>query len=213
MDEDERTLRARERMVAAIDDHGVHEPRVLDALRRVRRHAFVPDVSVTEAYGDYPLPIGFGQTISQPYVVAAMTEALELEGHERVLEIGTGSGYQTAVLAELTRRVYSIEIVAPLADRAAAILSELGYANVELRTGDGHLGWSEAAPFDAILVAAAPERVPGRLLDQLAVGGRLVLPVGAGRQELLRIRRGETGYEEEELLPVRFVPMTGQPLD
>lgn len=207
------TERSRERMVAAIADHGVGDSRVLAALGRVPRHAFVPEATVDEAYGDHPLSIGFGQTISQPYVVAAMTEALELAGDERVLEIGTGCGYQTAVLAELVARVFSIEIVAPLARSAREVLALLGYDAVELRTGDGHQGWPVAEPFDAVLVAAAAPRIPPRLLEQLAPGGRLVLPVGAGRQELLRVRRLATGFEEEELFPVRFVPMTGHALE
>ena len=162
------------------------------------------------AYADTPLPIGHGQTISQPYIVAFMSEALELKGGERVLEIGTGSGYQAAVLAELAREVYSIEIVEPLGREAEKRLRELGYSNIKLRVGDGYRGWPEAAPFDAIMVTAAPDHVPPALIEQLAEGGRLVLPVGSFFQELVRIRRTKDGTKQESLLPVRFVPMTGE---
>jgi len=184
---------------------------VLRAMRRVPRHQFLPNPNITMAYWDGPLPIGHGQTISQPYVVAYMTEALRLHGDEKVLEIGTGSGYQTAVLAELAREVFTIEIVTPLADRAAQKLSELGYKNVRVRAGDGYQGWPEHAPYDAIIVAAAPERVPQPLLDQLAVGGRMILPLGKRfDQSLTLIRRTAQGYERTTLLPVAFVPMTGE---
>jgi protein-L-isoaspartate(D-aspartate) O-methyltransferase len=182
---------------------------VLDAMRRVPRHRFVPAEYRSDAYRDGPLPIGQGQTISQPFVVAFMTEALALDGSERVLEIGSGSGYQTAILAEVAREVWSIEILEPLTERARAVIAELGYPNVELRTGDGYLGWPEHAPFDAILVAAAPESVPQPLIDQLAPGGRMILPVGAADQELVLIRREATGIVRQAVMPVRFVPMTG----
>ncbi|TLY23514.1 MAG: protein-L-isoaspartate(D-aspartate) O-methyltransferase [Nitrospirae bacterium] len=201
----------RERMVERqIVARGVRDTVVLRAMRQVPRHLFVPVSYAPQAYWDGPLPIGHGQMISQPYVVAFMAEALRLRGEDRVLEVGTGSGYQTAVLAELARDVFSIEIVKPLAERAAAQLTKLGYTNVQVRTGDGYEGWPEHAPYDAILVSAAPDHIPQPLLDQLAVGGRLVLPVGQKfSQSLLLIRRTHSGNERTTLLPVAFVPMTG----
>jgi protein-L-isoaspartate(D-aspartate) O-methyltransferase len=202
---------ARARMVREqIEARGVRDPRVLDALRRVPRHELVPVDQRELAYEDRPLPIGRGQTISQPYVVAAMTEALALKGPERVLEIGTGSGYQAAVLALLSRQVYSIEIEPELAARARADLARLGYANVEVRQGDGWRGWPEHAPFDAIAVTAAPEQVPPALLEQLAVGGRMVIPVGDVEQRLMLLRKTPSGVERELLFGVRFVPMRGE---
>ncbi len=202
---------ARERMVREqIIARGVRAPRVLTALRAVPRHEFVPAEHRASAYADEPLPIGEGQTISQPYVVAAMTEALALRGGERVLEIGTGSGYQAAVLVELAREVYTIEIVKALADSARERLERLGYRRVHVKHGDGWAGWPEAGPFDAILVTAAPERIPDALVEQLAVGGRLVLPVGdEEHQELVLLVREEKGLRRERLMDVRFVPMTG----
>ncbi len=201
----------RERMVREqIAARGVRDPRVLAALSRVPRHELVPEELRVRAYEDRPLPIGHDQTISQPYVVAYMTEQLELAGDERVLEIVTGSGYQAAVLAELAREVFSIEIVAALGERARADLARLGYRNVHIRIGDGYRGWPEQAPFDAIIVTAAPGHVPQPLIDQLAVGGRLVLPVGELDQELLRIERDADGIREEKLIGVRFVPMRGE---
>ena len=180
----------RERMVhRQIAARGVRDPRVLRALREVPRERFVPDDVRELAFEDSPLPIGHGQTISQPYIVAYMTEALALEGDEKVLEIGTGSGYQAAVLAELVPEVFTIEIVAPIAERARETLVELGYDNVHVRAGDGYRGWPEEAPFDAIILTAAPEEVPEPLLEQLAVGGRMILPLGGGSQELVRIER------------------------
>jgi protein-L-isoaspartate(D-aspartate) O-methyltransferase len=205
------TAEARERMVREqIAARGIQDPRVLSALSRVPRHELVPENQRALAYQDRPLPIGYDQTISQPYVVAYMTEQLQLGGDERVLEIGTGSGYQAAVLAELAREVYSIEIVAPLGERARADLERLGYRNVKIKIGDGYQGWPEHAPFDAIIVTAAPGHVPQPLIDQLAPGGRLVLPVGGLDQELLRIERTEGGIREERLIGVRFVPMRGE---
>jgi len=201
----------RERMVQhTIEARGVRDPRVLAAMRRLPRHVFVPAREQARAYSDQPLPIGHDQTISQPYIVAFMSAALELSGDERVLEIGTGSGYQAAVLAELAREVYSIEIVAPLAERARATLAANGYAGVHLRTGDGYRGWPEAAPFDAIILTAAPEEVPEPLLDQLALGGRLIAPIGDAHQELVLYERKPDGLHRQPLMPVRFVPMTGE---
>lgn len=203
--------RARQRMVREqIEARGVRNSRVLAAMRKVERHRFVPEALQRMAYSDQPLPIGHGQTISQPYIVAYMTEALELRPSDRVLEIGTGSGYQAAVLAELVKKVYSIEIVEALAKESAERLKNLGYADIQLRTGNGYRGWPEEAPFDAIIVTAAPERIPSALLDQLAQGGRLVVPVGTMFQELVRVRRTPDGFKEERLLPVRFVPMVGE---
>jgi protein-L-isoaspartate(D-aspartate) O-methyltransferase len=196
----------REQIVA----RGVRDPRVLAALRSVPRHEFVPVEQRASAYEDDPLPIGDGQTISQPYVVAAMTEALALRGGEKVLEIGTGSGYQAAILAELAREVYTIEIVPALADSAKERLARLGYRRVHVKHGDGWAGWPEAAPFEAIVVTAAPEHVPEALVAQLAMGGRMVIPVGdEGHQELWLLVRDETGVRRERLMDVRFVPMTG----
>jgi protein-L-isoaspartate(D-aspartate) O-methyltransferase len=202
---------ARVRMVREqIAGRGISDPRVLAAMSRVPRHELVPEDVRAHAYEDRPLPIGHDQTISQPFVVAYMTEQLQLRGGERVLEVGTGSGYQAAVLAEIAGEVYTIEIVEPLGKRAQADLQRLGYQNVHVRVGDGYRGWPELAPFDAIVVTAAPERVPQPLVDQLAVGGRLVLPVGGFDQELVRIERRPDGIHQERLIDVRFVPMRGE---
>ena len=189
---------------------GIRDPRVLDAMARVPRERFVPPDLAEQAYGDHPLPIGRGQTISQPYVVAFMTEQLRLRGGEKVLEIGTGSGYQAAVLAECAAQVYTIEIVDELAQRSTALLRELGYDNVHTRSGDGYRGWPEQAPFDCIILTAAPDHVPQPLLDQLADGGRLILPLGDEDQELILIERHGTEFPRRSVLPVRFVPMTGE---
>jgi protein-L-isoaspartate(D-aspartate) O-methyltransferase len=189
---------------------GVTSPSVLKAMATVPRHEFVPAALQPYAYDDRPLPIGHGQTISQPYVVAFMTEKLQPQASDRVLEIGTGSGYQAAILSGLVRDVYSIEIVAALATRAASDLARLGYRNVRLRHGDGYQGWPEAAPFDAIIVTCAPEHVPQPLVDQLRDGGRMVIPVGEpGDQTLFLLRKRGTMLQREAILPVRFVPMTG----
>ncbi len=204
--------REREAMVTRqIAARGIRDPRLLAAMRRVPRERFVPAELAALAYDDTPLPIDAGQTISQPYVVALMTEALELEPDDRVLEIGTGSGYAAAVLAELAREVYTIERHRVLADGARERLEALGYRNVQVRCGDGTLGWPEHAPFDAIVVTAGAPAVPASLREQLAVGGRLVIPVGSERvQKLLRVRRtGEAAWEEEDLGAVRFVPLIG----
>jgi len=199
---------ARVRMVREqIAGRGVEDPRVLEAVRRVPRHEFVASRLREQAYDDRPLPIGHGQTISQPYVVAAMTELAAVGPASKVLEVGTGSGYQAAVLAELAGEVFTIEIVEPLAERARETLARLGYTNVHVRHGDGYAGWPEEAPFDAIVVTAAPPEVPPALREQLAVGGRLVVPVGRDWQELEVHTRTEDGWEVREVFPVRFVPM------
>lgn len=202
--------RLRERMVVEqIQGRGIADARVLAAMRTVPRHRFVPERERPEAYEDHPLPIGEGQTISQPYIVALMSELLQLRGGERVLEVGTGSGYQAAILGELAKEVYSIEILEPLARRAAVTLRELGYAGIAVRAGDGYLGWPEAAPFDAIVVTAAPDHIPQPLIDQLKVGGRLVIPVGKRSQELLLCVKTAQGLLRKSVIPVRFVPLTG----
>ncbi len=188
----------------------ITDPRVVSAMRRIPRERFVPPDQQQQAYEDRPLPIGYRQTISQPYIVAYMTQALELTAHAKVLEVGTGSGYQAAVLAELAASVYSIEIVAQLAERARDTLAKLGYGNVQVREGDGYAGWQEQAPFDAIMVTAAPDHIPQPLIDQLAIGGRLIIPVGQDRQTLTLLTRTEEGVEQVATLRVLFVPMTGE---
>jgi protein-L-isoaspartate(D-aspartate) O-methyltransferase len=190
---------------------GIEAPAVLNAMRKVPRHQFVPPAVRHMAYNDHPLPIGSGQTISQPYIVAYMTEAAEISPREKVLEIGTGSGYQAAILGEVAREVYTIEIIPELAERARNTLAELGYANVHAKAGNGYLGWPEHAPFDAILVTAAPDQVPQALVDQLALGGRMVVPVGDIVQDMMIIERTRNGVIERRTIPVRFVPMTGKP--
>lgn len=203
--------RARDRMVRdQIQARGVADPIVLEAMRKVPRHAFVPEPFRIYAYADRPLPIGLEQTISQPFIVAAMTEQIHPMPGQRVLEIGTGSGYQAAVLAEIGMDVYSIEILEPLGLQAKQDLEAQGYDNVQVRIGDGYKGWPEAAPFDSIIVTAAPPRIPQPLKDQLKIGGRMVIPVGDRYQELIVITRTEDGWNEETIFPVRFVPMTGE---
>lgn len=192
-------------------DRGIRDRRVLSAMATVPRHLFVPAATRARAYEDGALPIGYDQTISQPYIVAVSVEALELAGTERVLEVGTGCGYQAAVLAECAAEVFSIEIVPELAARAAATLRALSYRNVQVRAGDGGAGWPEAAPFDAIVVAAAARTVPPALTDQLAPGGRLVLPLHDPTQVLMLVRKDARGrLSRTRLLPVRFVPLTGR---
>jgi len=202
----------RRRMVSQqLEARDIRAARVLDAMRTVPRHLFVPEPQRGEAYIDSPLPIGYEQTISQPYIVAFMTQALDVQSSHVVLEIGTGSGYQAAVLGLLANRVYTIEIVAPLAERARSTLANLGYRNVEVRTGNGYLGWPEHAPYDRIMVTAAPDEVPPALVQQLKIGGLMAIPVGTSAQQLLILRRTTSGMETLTTLPVRFVPMTGKP--
>jgi protein-L-isoaspartate(D-aspartate) O-methyltransferase len=205
------TQAARDRMVdEQLVRRGIRDGDVLAAMRAVPRHQFVPPELAPLAYADRPLPIGFDQTISQPVIVAEMTALAAVRRGQRVLEIGTGSGYQSAVLAALGADVYTIEIIEPLGKRAAADLARLGYGAVKTRIGDGYQGWPEAAPFDAIIVTAAPPAVPAPLAQQLKVGGRLVIPVGEQYQELLLITRTKRGLRQERILPVMFVPMTGR---
>jgi len=200
--------RARLRMVETqIRARGVTAPAVLAAMARVPRHRFVPVEYQRQAYDDAPLPIGFGQTISQPYIVAYMTEVLDLDPSHSVLEIGTGSGYQAAVLAEIVREVHSIEIVPELASQARGALAAAGYDNVRVRAGNGYAGWPEQAPFDRIIVTAAPPSVPVALVEQLAIDGVMVLPVGTTSQEVRILRKSADGVTSETTIPVRFVPM------
>ena len=189
----------------------MRDARVLEAMRKVPRHRFMPESQRAHAYDDRPLPIAQGQTISQPYIVALMSELADVKPGDTVLEVGTGSGYQAAVLAEMGVKVFSIEIIEPLAKQATATLSGLGYGNkVEVRHGDGYAGWPERAPFDAVIVTAAPPKIPKPLKQQLKVGGRLVIPVGKHYQSLIRVTRTKDGFREESVIPVRFVPMTGK---
>jgi protein-L-isoaspartate(D-aspartate) O-methyltransferase len=202
---------ARERMVREqILDRGIIDTRILSAFRRVKRHLFVASGYRSQAYGDFPLPIAEGQTISQPYIVAIMTSIIAPDYKKKVLEIGTGSGYQAAVLAELVREVYTIEIIPALAQSSKRLLDGMGYRNIRFRTGDGHLGWPEAAPFDGIVVTCAPDRIPPPLLEQLAVGGRMVIPIGYSTsvQYLLLVEKLPNGkLKKTNLIPVQFVPM------
>ena len=199
---------ARHKMVEEqIKSRGVTDEKVINAMNKIPRHLFVPEDQRMSAYEDGPLPIGYGQTISQPYVVAYMTEAAKLGPGDRVLEIGTGSGYQAAVLAEIVKEVYTIEILEPLARSAQARLKKMGYGNVKVKCGDGYTGWPEFAPFDAIIVTAAPSEVPEELLKQLKLGGRMVVPVGSVSQDLYLIVRTDSGFSKTKLLPVAFVPM------
>uniref|UniRef100_A0A832LVG5 Protein-L-isoaspartate O-methyltransferase n=1 Tax=Caldimicrobium thiodismutans TaxID=1653476 RepID=A0A832LVG5_9BACT len=202
---------ARERMVESqIKARGIRDERVIKAMLKVPRHLFVDPALRDQAYGDFPLPIGERQTISQPYIVALMTEALELKGQERVLEIGTGSGYQTAILAELALWVYTIEKYPSLQEKAKNLLIKLGYKNISFKTGDGTLGWSEAAPFEAIIVTAASPQIPQPLIEQLAEGGRIVIPVGDEYSQMLikGVKRGGV-LHTKSLEPVRFVKLVG----
>lgn len=211
---DRRFRDLRERMVQEqIVARGVADARVIAALRSVPRHRFVPSAQTGAAYEDRPLAIGADQTISQPYIVALMSELAQVAPGDRVLEVGTGSGYQAAILAAMGAEVYSIEIVEELARSATERLKRLGYHRVHVRYGDGYAGWPEHAPFDAIVVTAAPPRIPEPLKQQLAIGGRLVVPVGRADQELVTLTRTSSGFAERRSIPVRFVPMTGRAQD
>ncbi len=210
---EERYLKARTWMVnRQIRARGIRDSKVLEAMAKVPRHEFVPEAYRDMAYSDTPLPIGEGQTISQPYIVALMTEALELNLGDRVLEVGTGSGYHAAVLSEIAKEVYAIEIIESLGRTAEERLKRLGYKNVKVRIGDGYLGWQEYAPFDAIIVTCAPEHIPQPLVEQLAEGGRMVIPVGEEDriQTLFLLKKEEGEIRQKALIPVRFVPMTGE---
>lgn len=194
-----------------IERRGITDKRVLDAMRKVKRHLFVPAHLRNVAYEDTPLPIGHDQTISQPYIVAYMTEAVKVGPNDRILEVGTGSGYQAAVLAEIAKEIYTIEILQPLADSARLRLEDMGYKNIKVKWGDGYKGWREYAPFDVIIVTAAPSEIPEELTSQLKIGGRMVVPLGLFYQELYLITRTESGFKKEALLPVAFVPMIHPP--
>lgn len=205
-------LTKRQEMISSqIAGRNITDKTVLDAMLKVRRHLFVPSGMQSHAYADHPLSIGHGQTISQPYIVAYMTQAAGLRKTDKVLEIGTGSGYQAAILAEIAREVFSVELIGALADSAAKRLKDLGYTNITVKQGDGYQGWAEHAPFDAIIVTAAPEFIPQKLVEQLRVGGRMVIPVGSFFQELYLITKTESGVDKTRLLPVQFVPMVKPP--
>lgn len=208
------TDRLRNEMVETqILGRGLTQPRVIEAMRKVPRHLFVPESWRAEAYADHPLPIGMGQTISQPFIVAFMAAALDLKPDDKVLEVGTGSGYAAAVLAEIAGSVYTIEILEPLAEKARVLLAELGYERVHVKTGDGYLGWPEEAPFDAMIVSCAPDKIPDTLLEQLAEGGRIIIPVGeaGGVQKLVKGIRQQGRLSITETMNVRFVPMIHAP--
>lgn len=190
---------------------GIKDSSVINAMRSIPRHLFVPETEKVNAYNDNPLPIGYDQTISQPYIVAYMTEMLSLTGDDRVLEVGTGSGYQAAVLSRIAREVYSIEIIPQLCNHSKSLLSGMDFSNVKVKCGDGYEGWIKYAPFDAIILTAAPPKIPQTLVDQLKVGGRMILPVGDYFQELVLLTKFYNGeLKKKKLLPVRFVPMTGK---
>jgi protein-L-isoaspartate(D-aspartate) O-methyltransferase len=209
--EDNKYTATRKRMVdEQIVARNVKDKLVINAMLKVPRQKFVPEKLKDEAYDDNPLPIEEDQTISQPYIVALMTELLQLKGGEKVLEIGTGSGYQAAILAEIAKEVYTIEIIETLANSARERLLKLGYNNITVKYGDGYQGWKEYAPFDGIIVTAAPDHIPQPLIDQLKVGGRMVIPVGSIFQELKLITKAKEGVIEASIVPVRFVPMTGE---
>ncbi|MGB5635687.1 MAG: protein-L-isoaspartate(D-aspartate) O-methyltransferase [Waterburya sp.] len=204
-------LERRQMIEYQLRDRGIQDERVLTAMSKVPRHRFVDSSWRNLAYSDRPLPIGHQQTISQPYIVAYMTEAAEILPDAKVLEIGTGCGYQAAVLGEIAQKVYSIEIIPQLTARARRTLSQLGYENIEVKTGDGYQGWAEHAPYDAIIVTAAPQQVPQALIDQLAINGKMVIPVGTWHQEIFVLTKTQNGMVEERTLPVRFVPMIRKP--
>ncbi len=210
--DEEKWVFEREKMVSTqIEARGVRDQRVLQAMRDVKRHIFVPDDMKTRAYTDNPLPVGYGQTISQPYIVAFMTEALETKEEHNILEIGTGCGYQSAVIASIVKGVYTVEIVEELYKKSSELLQKSGYLNVKCKYGDGYEGWPEFAPFDGIIITAAPPRLPVNLFEQLKVGGKMIVPVGSGwHQELKSITKKPEGLYTEFLLDVRFVPMIGE---
>jgi len=203
--------RLRNKMVEEqIIARGITDEKVLRAMRKIPRHYFIPENNRRYAYEDEPVPIGYGQTISQPYIVALMTECLKLKGVEKVLEIGTGSGYQAAILAEIAKEVYTVEILEPLGLSAKKRLNEMGYKNIEVKIGDGYRGWKEHSPFDCIIVTAAPAKIPQTLIDQLKVGGRMIIPVGRWFQDLVLIEKLNKGIRKKTIAPVRFVPMKGE---
>ena len=211
---DEYKRERREMVEQQIRARGVDDDSVLRAMMKVPRHKFVPETLAKHAYVDSPLPIGLNQTISQPFIVAYMTEAADISKKDKVLEIGTGSGYQAAILGELAKEVYTIEIIPELAERSSKVLQQLGYQNVFVKTGNGYLGIPEQAPFDAIVVTAAPDEIPQALIDQLAVNGKMVIPVGNTNQEMQEmvvIKKTKKGVTEKRTMQVRFVPMTGKP--
>ena len=208
---EESMQKARSRMVARqIKRRGIKDLSVINAMLKVKRHLFVPEKMIPYAYQDHALSIGHKQTISQPYIVALMTELLEIKKDDSVLEIGTGSGYQAAILGELAQDVYSIEIIQALGKKTGQLLKSLEYKNIHLRIGNGYQGWPEHAPFDKIIVTAAPDHIPKPLIEQLKTGGRLVIPVGKSHQKLLLIRKDKNGVKRENIIAVRFVPMTGE---
>jgi protein-L-isoaspartate(D-aspartate) O-methyltransferase len=193
-----------------IISRGIRDSKLIRAMLKIPRHKFVPENLRDIAYGDNPLPIGIEQTISQPYIVALMTELLRLNSGEKVLEVGTGSGYQTAILAEMGCDVYTIEILEPLSEKAQQVLKSLGYEDIHYKIGDGYRGWTQFAPFDAIIVTAAPDHMPQPLIEQLKTNGRMIIPVGVQYQELLLIKKTDKGTDMKTVTPVRFVPMTGE---
>ena len=210
---DEYKRERREMVEQQIRARGIENVSVLEAMMKVPRHKFVPETLAKQAYNDFPLPIGLDQTISQPFIVAYMTEAADISKKDKVLEIGTGSGYQAAILGELAKEVYTIEIIPELAERSTKVLQQLGYKNVFVKTGNGYLGIPEQAPFDAIVVTAAPDEIPPALIDQLAVNGKMVIPVGGSNQEMVVIKKTKKGVTEKRTMQVRFVPMTGKPTE
>ncbi len=193
-----------------IKQRGIKDTLVLNAMAKVERHKFVPPEYRKWAYSDRPLPIGYEQTISQPYIVALMTSLLNLKGEEKILEIGTGSGYQAAILGEIVEEVYTIEIIKPLAESAEKRLKQLGYTNIKVKHGDGYQGWKEYAPFDGIIITCAPPKIPQPLIEQLKIGGKLVVPLGEVYQELIVITKTKEGIERKNIIPVQFVPMRGK---
>jgi len=211
--EDEYKIMREEMVQSQIVKRGVSDKKVIAAMEKVKRHFFVADRLQEKAYSDYPLSIGYGQTISQPYIVAYMSEALHLTGNEKVLEVGTGSGYQAAILAEIVKEVYTIEIIEELADQSRELLHDLGYKNIFVKYGDGYQGWKDHAPYDAIIVTAAPKEMPEQLILQLKIGGIMIVPIGDFHQALYVIEKTDDGYQKKKMLPVRFVPMIKGPSD